>query len=121
MEILAEGVDESGEALRDMAVAQVFAHDGAVLGFRQAVVVAVPGARLGELDVELIQEFGHGVIDVLRAVVGMKAQDNEGEADQELLKDRQEVGFGEALAGGDDFQLGDAVHGVDVIEPLTPS
>ena len=43
-EVLAEGVDLGGKALRDMAVAQVFAHDGAVLGFGQTVVVAVPGA-----------------------------------------------------------------------------
>jgi hypothetical protein len=88
-EILAEGVDLGGRALGDMRVAEVFAHDGAVLGLRQAVVVAVSGPRFGELDAELVQGFGHGVVDVLRAVVGMKAQELEGEAGQDLFQDGQ--------------------------------
>ena len=41
-EILAEGVHLSGEALWDMLVTEMFAHDGPVLGFGQTVVVAVP-------------------------------------------------------------------------------
>ncbi len=43
-EFLAEGVDLTGVVLRDMAVTEVFADDGAVFGFRQTIVVAVPGA-----------------------------------------------------------------------------
>ena len=34
-----EGVDQRGEALRDVAIAQVLADDGAVLTFHQGIVV----------------------------------------------------------------------------------
>ena len=43
--VAAEGIHQCGETLRDVAVTQMFAHDGAVLGFSLGVVVAVPGAR----------------------------------------------------------------------------
>ena len=118
--VVAESVDLGGEALRDMAVAEVFAHDGAILGFRQAVVVTMAGTRLGEFDLELFQHRCHGVVDVLRAIIGMEAQDPEREAGKNLFQDGQQVGLAQALAGGDDFHLGEAVHGVDVIEPLDP-
>jgi hypothetical protein len=36
----------------------------------------VARARLGELDAQLLQQLGHGVVDVLRAVIGVKAQDD---------------------------------------------
>lgn len=48
----------------------------------------------------------------------MEAQDEEWEACQQAFEDRQQVGFAQAFAGGDDLVLRDAVHGVDVIEPL---
>ena len=74
-EPLTPGIDLGGKALRNMAVAQVFAHDRPVFGLRQPVVVAVPGSGFGELHTQLLQELGHCVIDVLRAVVRVKAQD----------------------------------------------
>lgn len=114
---LAHGVHLSGEVLRNMLVTEVFSHDGPVLGFGQTVVVAMPGARLGELDPELVEQLGHGVVDVLRAVVGMKAQDREGEACKDLFQHGQQECLGQALAGGDDFVLGNA-SSVDVIHPL---
>jgi hypothetical protein len=43
-EIAAEVIDRRGKALRDMTVAQMLAHDGAILGLGLGVVVAVPGA-----------------------------------------------------------------------------
>lgn len=52
-EVAAEGVEGDGVVLRDMFVAEQLAHDAAVLGFGQAVVVAAPGSATGELDVEL--------------------------------------------------------------------
>ena len=51
--LLAEGVDPGGKALGDVRVTQVFTHDGAILGFRQRIVVAMARARLGELDAQL--------------------------------------------------------------------
>jgi hypothetical protein len=38
---------------RDIAVAHVFADDGAILGFGQSIVVAVPGAAFGLFDEQL--------------------------------------------------------------------
>jgi hypothetical protein len=42
--VAAKRIDQIGEALRDMAVAEVFAHDSPVLGFGLRVVVTVPRA-----------------------------------------------------------------------------
>ena len=39
----AEGVDLAGVVPRNMAVAQVFAHDRLILGFRQAIIVLCRG------------------------------------------------------------------------------
>ena len=41
-----ECVDPFCELLRDMRVAQVLAHHGAVLGFCQGIIVGLPGAGL---------------------------------------------------------------------------
>ena len=48
-ELPAEDVDLGGKAARNMAVAEVLAYDRPVLRFSQPVVIAVPGARLGEI------------------------------------------------------------------------
>ena len=37
---------------------------------------------------------------------------------QQTLQGRQQVGFADALAGGHQLELGQAVHGVDVVQPL---
>ena len=42
--IAAERIDEARKALRDVAVAQVLAHDGPILRFSLGVIVTVPGA-----------------------------------------------------------------------------
>src|SRR3546814_2129024 len=56
--------------------------------------------------------------DVLAAVVGMHAQDCEGEGGEHFLQNGQQVSLGDLLARGHDFPLGNAVHGVDVIDAL---
>ena len=48
----------------------------------------------------------------------MKAQDLEGEVLEQAVQGRQQVGLADALAGGHQFELRDAVHGVDVIDAL---
>ena len=64
-----------------MAVAEVFAHDGAVFGVELGVVVAVPGARFGEfLDEQFVEQLRDVAVDVLEAVAHVKAQDDEWEA-----------------------------------------
>lgn len=72
-----ERVDLGGEALGDVVVAEVLARHVGVLALDQGVVVAAPGARLGELDVELGEQVGHPMVDVLRAVVGVESPDAE--------------------------------------------
>ena len=54
-EVVAEGVEGGGVVLRDVGVAEQFAHDAAVFGFGQSVVVAAAGPAAGELDVEFAQ------------------------------------------------------------------
>lgn len=62
--LLAEGIDETGKALWDMAVAKGLAHHGAVFALGQGVVIALARARLGLLGVELLQQGGHRFVDV---------------------------------------------------------
>jgi hypothetical protein len=71
-----------GVAGRDVAVAHMFADDGAIFGFGQSVVVAVPGTALGLLDQQFVQQAGDHAIDELAAVIGMEAENAEGELSQ---------------------------------------
>ena len=54
-----------------------------------------------EFGAQFVEHPGDFVIDVLRAVVGVKAQNAKGKARQQGLDDRQQVGFADLLAGGD--------------------
>lgn len=119
-ELGAEGVDLGGEALGDVGIAQALAHHRAILGLGQTVVVGMPGPGFGELHAQLVEHLGDLVVDVLGAVVGVEAPDHEGEAVEQGLDDRQQEGLADPLAGGYEFPLGDAVHRVDVIDPLHP-
>ena len=58
------------------------------------------------------------MIDVLAAAIGMKAEDDEGKAGQQLADYGQQVGFADPLAAGDQLPLGDDVDGIDMVEPL---
>jgi len=70
-----------GEAVGDVGVAEVLAHDGGVFGLGPGVVVAATCARPGEFrGVERVGQGAGAVIDVLPAVVGMEARDAEREA-----------------------------------------
>ena len=72
-----KGVEATGVALRDVFVAEDLAHHRAILGLGQAVVVAAARAAARELDAQLLQHRCNAMVDVLAAVVGMKAQDLE--------------------------------------------
>ena len=114
-----EGVDPSGMDAWDVTVAKVLAHDRAVLAFCQGVVVAAPGAGLGELlDVGLVEQPGDWVVDLLGAVVGVEPPDGEGEGEDEPFQDGQEETFAIALGGGDELELGDLVDRVDQVQPF---
>jgi hypothetical protein len=96
----------------------VLAHDGAILRFGQRVVVAVPRPRLGELDVDLVEQLGDLIIDVLTAVVRVKATHGEREAVEQGAQHRQEVVLADALDRGDELELGDGIDGVDQVDAL---
>ena len=114
-----EVVDPLGKASGNVAIAQVFAYHRAVLALGQGVVVGLAGARLGEfLDVELVEQFGDAMVDVLGAVVAVEAVDGEGEGLDEVLQDGEEEALADALDGADKLELGDFVDGVDEVEAL---
>ena len=73
-------VDGGSEALWNMATAEGFSDDHCILDFGQSVVGALAGAGLGLLDAQFLQKPGRGVVDVLAAVVGVKAQERDGNA-----------------------------------------
>ena len=53
--------------------AEVPAHHAGVLALDEGVVVGAPGARLGELaDVQLVQQRGDAVVDVLGAGASLR-------------------------------------------------
>ncbi len=111
VEVLAmEGIEQAGPALRDMGMAEELAHDMAVLAFHQGVVVAVPGAGLGELDTQFLQQPGDPVVDVLQAVVGMEPQDHERDALQQVLKGRDEIDLADALDTDHDLEPGHLIY-----------
>lgn len=89
-ELPTEGVDPGGEALGDVGIAQVLSHDAGVFGLGQSVVVALPGSGAGEFGVQPLQQPRHGVVDLLRAVVGVEARDLEGEVLEQLLEHGQQ-------------------------------
>ena len=76
----------------DGAVAQMLADHRAILGFDQAVVVAVPGPAFGLFDQQFLQQTGHRAVDELAAVIGVKAENAEGKLPQHGLQNRLQPG-----------------------------
>ena len=97
----------------DVAVAEVLAHDRGVLALDQCVVVAASGAAFGELDMELLQQPGDLVVDVLGAVVRVEAADEEGKGLECMFKHRDEEKLADAFDGVDRFVLRDGIDQVD--------
>ena len=65
---LANASTSGREALRDVVVAEEPAHNAGVLALDEGVVGGAPRARLGEVpDVQLVEQRGHLVVDVLGA------------------------------------------------------
>ena len=56
-------------------MAEELAHHVTVLAFHQGIVVAVPGAGLGKLDTQFLQQPGNLFVDIFRAVVGVEPPD----------------------------------------------
>ena len=58
------------------------------------------------------------MVDEFAAVVGMEAQDLEGELFEHLLDDGQQIRLADRLHRGHHLPLGDAIDGVDVVQAL---
>ena len=98
----------------DVGASEPPADDVAVLGLDQRAVVGAPGPRFGELtDVELVEQADDAVIDVLGAVVGVEAQNPEGEGGDEGPEHRDQEVFGDAGNGRKLLVLGNFVDHVD--------
>ncbi len=70
---VAEDVHVGGERLGDVAVAEPLAHHRAVPPLHQRVVVGAPGAGLGEaVHMQLVEQLGHPVVDVLGAGASLR-------------------------------------------------
>ncbi len=78
----------------------------------------MPGAGLGELGVQLGEQRGDPVVDVLAAVVGVEAEDGEGEQPEEAFEDRDQEALGDGRDGADVLELGDLVDDVDQVDAL---
>ena len=101
-------------------MAEELAHDMAVLAFHQGVVVAVPGAGLGELDAQFLQQPGDPVVDIVRAVVGMESQDHERKGLQQVFQGRDEIHLADALDTDHDLEPGHLIYRIDMIDAFFP-
>ena len=117
--VLVEGVDEGGVVLRNVGVAEVFAHGGGVFALNQGIVVGVAGTRLGELNEQLVEECCDLVIDILRTVIFVSTADHEREGIEQCRKRRNQIRLADALYTRHHLKLGHRVHGIDVINAFT--
>jgi len=82
----------------NVPAAEHLAEHAAVLALRHAVVVATSQARLGELGhAQLLQQRGHLVVDLPRAVVGVEALHCKGVTFHQTFRDRRRKVLGDAL------------------------
>ena len=117
--VVREVVDARRVAPGDVGVAEMAPDHGAVLALDEGVVVGAPRAGLGELlDVELVEQPGGPVVDVLRAVVCVEAHDPEGKASMSCSRTGSREGLGDGLDGADELVLGDLVDDVDQVAAL---
>ena len=115
-----ERVDGLGVLLRDVAVAHVLPDHAGVLALGQGVVVAVARARFGLLDAQLLQHQGDLAVDVLRAVVGVKALDLKRKLFDHQGQYGQQECLADALHAGLHLPLAHRIHAGDVVDPLRP-
>ena len=71
------------------SVANMLAHDSAVLAFHQRVVGGPVGPTLGEFDEQFAEQIRHILIDEFRSVVAVKAQN----AKWKLVQNRFQNGY----------------------------
>src|ERR1035441_483979 len=84
----------------------------------QRIVLAAAGAALGEFDHQFVEQLRHPVVDVLRAVVGMKTHDLEGKLMQYGFQYRNQKLFADLADAAHDLPLRHRIHRVDVVHAL---
>ena len=87
-----EVIDASSMALGNVHMPHVFSNNRPIFPFNQRIVIALARARLGLLNTELVQQPGNYMIDELRAVIGMKVENLEGELGNCFLQGWREMG-----------------------------
>ena len=102
----------------NVTVADMLANDRSILAFHQRIVLRPIGSALGELDQQSLEQLGHLVVDILRAVVGVEAQNPKGKLMQDRLQDRQHKLLVDPFHAAYHLPLRHCVHGVDVIHPF---
>ncbi len=73
---------------------------------------------LGKFDQEFVEQFGDALVNVLGAVVGMKAFDDKKKLLQERFQYWDQVAFRDFLHRANDLKLGDLIDGIEVINPF---
>jgi hypothetical protein len=63
---------------RDVPVTDQLANHRAILALHQCMVLTSASPALGEFGVQFPQHFRHPMMDILRAVVGVKTADGKG-------------------------------------------
>ena len=114
--LLIEDIDERRPALGNVRMAKEFADHRPILTFDEGMIVGLASTGFGEVDEELAQEGGDSPIDVLRAIVRMKAPDEERKRVHQLSQSREEKGFTDFLHGTDPLELRDLIHRINVVD-----
>lgn len=115
-----ELVDLIGVGRGNVRVTELLADDGGVFTLGERIVIGLAGSGLGELDVEFAEEPRDPVVDVLRAIVGVEAADDQRKAvDEGFEMGNQEV-LADLCDAEDALPLRDLVDGVDMVKALDP-
>ena len=77
--VLMELINHRCQVLSDMAIAKVLFDDRTIFGSNQSVIVGVSSPGFGQFDQEFLEELDPMLIDVLGAVIGVKAKNNKRE------------------------------------------
>ena len=113
--LLIKVVDQGRPVLWDMGIAEGFVDHRSVFTFDQGIIIGLSSARFGEFNQQLLQEFNNVLINVFRAVVGVKAADHKGERFKQIVQGGDQIALTDFFEGEHELELGDFIDGVDVI------
>src|SRR6185369_5661816 len=97
----------------------VLSHHRSVFAIGQSIVIAMPRPRLGLFRQQLVQQFGHPVVDVLASVVGMKASNAKRKLFQHRFQHRQQPSLTDLLNRSYHLPLRYLIYSIEVIHAFT--